>query len=343
MKKIYLITICVFFSGCTFPNFQEQEFEKKDLPQETNITEPAQEKKDFICGQDKIKDADGNEYTTAYFDVEGGHDVTKDGQCWMTENLNIGTVILDSDEMPGDDGVIEKWCPNHVAKNMICYMGGGGGPSPEKEAAGCYNKQTLLTNNPEFCNGNPEKNIPPYGGLYTRREIFPKEGDICPEGWTIPSEADWNSLEESVRKSITLQELLDVEAFWGQYAWNVQDKEPIPTGWKLKKPPFNGLPQVKEGELVLSPIFVNFPKRSLEMVSPGNPGYQYELSRNSFTVPVDHRMSYEEFKDSTPPNPGLRNEELWYSQEYTRYKENFTSEQNRAFSVRCIKNKEEEN
>jgi len=120
---------------------------------------------EFVCGRDKIKDTDGNEYKTAYFDIDGGHDMNKEGQCWMAENLNVGTTILNPKDEPSDDGVVEKWCLDK-----------------EKEKCEGLNSKEKL------------------GGLYTWGEasnyadLKTPKGEvqgICPEGWHIPEYDDW--------------------------------------------------------------------------------------------------------------------------------------------------------
>lgn len=336
MKKIHISVSIVLLTGCSL--LPSPKIEVEVDPGVIEVQEDT-----FVCGRDKVKDADGNEYKTAYFDVDGGHDETKEGQCWMTENLNVGTVILNPDQEPSDDGVIEKWCPNHIAKNLICYMGGGGGRSPEKEAAGCYDSPSpsTITNVSEFCSGNVTRNIPAYGGLYTRREIFPKEGGtICPNGWDVPTRFDWDILERNIRKTITKQDLLEVDSDWGKYAWNVRNEVPIPTGWRLKKAPFNGLPQVKKGDIIWSRLSVNFPGKSLEMFVPGNPGLQYELLSFPFSIPKDYQytMDYEEFKKGIVVPTWVKNPEaIWFSLEHEKYLNTLREENKQYFSVRCIK------
>ena len=77
-------------------------------------------------------------------------------QCWMKENLNIGTTINAQDQT--NNGIIEKYCYNNLQSNCDIY-----------------------------------------GGLYQWNEMMQyvtTEGTqgICPSGWHIPSESDWNTL-----------------------------------------------------------------------------------------------------------------------------------------------------
>jgi len=78
-------------------------------------------------------------------------------QCWMANNLNYGTTIASS-QLQRDNCINEKYCFNDSPANCISY-----------------------------------------GGLYQWNEVMRyTSGDgaqgLCPPGWRIPSEADWNIL-----------------------------------------------------------------------------------------------------------------------------------------------------
>ncbi len=86
------------------------------------------------------------------------HTVKIGNQCWMKGNLNIGTRINGSQEM-SDNGTLEKYC---------------------------------YGDNPANCDA--------YGGLYPWDEMMQyttTEGTqgICPDGWHLPSDAEWKTLE----------------------------------------------------------------------------------------------------------------------------------------------------
>ena len=158
MKKISISVSIVLLTGCSLVSSPKIEGEVD--PFVIEVQEDA-----FVCGRDTVKDADGNKYKTAYFDVDGGYDVDKEGQCWMAENLNVGTVILNPEEDPSDDGVIEKYCLDKQKNN---------------------------------CEGLNEKEK--YGGLYAWKEASNyislntpkgKVQGICPIGWHIPEYNDW--------------------------------------------------------------------------------------------------------------------------------------------------------
>ncbi len=172
MKKLFVLGLGLMFCGCS-----------SSMPKE--VLEVSE--KEFVCGIDKVKDADGNEYKTAYFDIDGGHDVTKEGQCWMAENLNVGKTILNPGDEPSDDGVIEKWCLNQFI-----------GHTP-----GLFHntKDSDIT----YCNGldiqegsTLRVDEHRYGGLYSWQEIT-KNRYVCPIGWEIPTEKDWGVIQKLIK------------------------------------------------------------------------------------------------------------------------------------------------
>lgn len=82
-------------------------------------------------------------------------------QCWMKENLNVGQMII-TGHTPSNNATIEKYC---------------------------------YDDDPENCQA--------FGGLYTWAEMMAytdEEGvrGICPAGWHIPTDDDWNILEGTV-------------------------------------------------------------------------------------------------------------------------------------------------
>lgn len=107
------------------------------------------------CGGSFTDARDGQSYTT----VKIGN------QCWMAENLNIGTMINSTtggqyyDGEQTDDGNIEKYC---------------------------FDNNTV--------------NCDTFGGLYQWNEMMQytttdSAQGICPDGWHIPSDNEWKTLE----------------------------------------------------------------------------------------------------------------------------------------------------
>jgi len=85
-------------------------------------------------------------------------------QCWMAENLNSGTRI-DGINDQSDNSAVEKYCYNNIEAN--CDL---------------------------------------YGGLYQWDEMmqYMSKGSqgICPDGWHIPADAEWCTLEKEVDLTI---------------------------------------------------------------------------------------------------------------------------------------------
>lgn len=99
------------------------------------------------CGEPFTDSRDSQSYTT----VQIG------SQCWMSENLNIGTMINGSSSQT-NNSTIEKYC---------------------------------YSNNTANCDA--------YGGLYQWNEMMqysttPGIQGICPEGWHLPTDAEWTQL-----------------------------------------------------------------------------------------------------------------------------------------------------
>ncbi|NCC74113.1 MAG: hypothetical protein EOM06_12020 [Sphingobacteriia bacterium] len=105
----------------------------------------------FTCGETLVDVRDGQEYET----VQIGN------QCWMKENLNIGTRI-DGSSSQANNGVFEKYCLDNIDANCVVY-----------------------------------------GGLYQWQEMMgystnPGTQGICPEGWHLPTDAEWTILTDYV-------------------------------------------------------------------------------------------------------------------------------------------------
>jgi uncharacterized protein (TIGR02145 family) len=107
---------------------------------------------------------------------EGIHTLTYEGQtyntvqignqCWMHENLNVGTMI-DGSNNQQDNSIIEKYCYNNDEAECATY-------------GGLYQWHEIA-----------EYNSNPYQG-------------ICPPGWHIPSDDEWCTLETFVDPVVAL-------------------------------------------------------------------------------------------------------------------------------------------
>jgi len=113
---------------------------------------------EWQCGDPVVDERDGQTYQTVQIGV----------QCWMAENLNIGTMVNGSGNQT-DNGIIEKYCYNNNTSNCDNY-------------GGLYQWDEVMQ-------------------YYTTEGV---QG-ICPPtgGWYLPTDADWCTLEQEVDPIIT--------------------------------------------------------------------------------------------------------------------------------------------
>lgn len=137
-----MVILCVFvISSCKKEKDNEDESNNNGS---TNTWTPCP-------GTPTVTDADGNVYNT----------VLIGNQCWMKENLKVGTRIDSTKEMT-DNGVIEKYCYDDDPANCDVY-------------GGLYQWNELMG--------------------YSTQE---SSQGICPNGWHVPSDEEWKILEGSV-------------------------------------------------------------------------------------------------------------------------------------------------
>ncbi|MCD4790116.1 MAG: hypothetical protein K8R37_08975, partial [Bacteroidales bacterium] len=116
-----------------------------------NIGESCQVPISFTCGDNFIDYRDGQTYSTVQIGT----------QCWMVENLNIGTMINGSNEQT-DNSTIEKYCYNNNTSNCDTY-------------GGLYQWNEIME--------------------YT---TTPGTQGICPSDWHIPTDEELKQLEGEV-------------------------------------------------------------------------------------------------------------------------------------------------
>jgi len=92
-------------------------------------------------------------------------------QCWLKENMNIG-LRINNDQEQTNNGIIEKYCYNNNEANCTIY----GGLYQWAEAVQYLDGATNTT----LWNPIPTGNV---------------QG-ICPDGWHIPSDAEWTILAD---------------------------------------------------------------------------------------------------------------------------------------------------
>jgi uncharacterized protein (TIGR02145 family) len=112
----------------------------------TSIAEPI-----WQCGNTILDERDGQTYSTVQIGT----------QCWMAQNLNIGTHIAGTSN-PANNGTIEKYCFSNNAANCDVY-------------GGLYQWNEMMN--------------------YT---AIPGVQGICPTNWHLPTDAEWTILTTSL-------------------------------------------------------------------------------------------------------------------------------------------------
>jgi uncharacterized protein (TIGR02145 family) len=110
----------------------------------------------FTCGQVLTDLRDGKTYNTVQISA----------QCWMAQNLNVGTKIPATSHQSNNQ-ILEKYCYDNSEVNCSVY----GGLYQWAEVVQYLNGATNTSS------WNPVPSNPVQG--------------ICPDGWHIPSDAEW--------------------------------------------------------------------------------------------------------------------------------------------------------
>jgi uncharacterized protein (TIGR02145 family) len=114
----------------------------------------------FNCGDLLFDNRDGQSYGT----------VLIGDQCWMAENLNIGTMIPGANNM-SDNGIIEKYCYENISDNCDTY-------------GGLYHWNEMMQ--------------------YTPLE---ETQGICPDGWHVPADSEWCTMSQFIDSSVNCNDI----------------------------------------------------------------------------------------------------------------------------------------
>jgi uncharacterized protein (TIGR02145 family) len=150
LSKLLLITLTTIFVGTFLYTINPQTV------------------KAWNCGDALVDSRDSKSYST----------VLIGSQCWMRENLNVGTKITS--------------CTNGYAG--VCTTGGD---TVQDQGTSCSSIQ-------KYCYSDNEANCTTYGGLYQWNQAMcgsTTEGaqGICPTGWHIPTDAEQYTLENYLK------------------------------------------------------------------------------------------------------------------------------------------------
>ena len=157
MIKINFRVLVLVLLGL-FLSFNIQLFSQTKTKKDTLKKKDVKEKPKYKCGE-PIKDArDGKQYKTVLIGE----------QCWMAENLNVGTMITSyKDET--NNNLIEKLCYDNDSANC-------------KTFGGLYEWNEMM-----------------------QYRMGEKSKGICPDEWHVPSDAEWFILERTLDPSFSNQ------------------------------------------------------------------------------------------------------------------------------------------
>lgn len=113
-----------------------------------------------LCPNPPIVIYEGHTYNTVQIGL----------QCWLKENLDVGTQI-DGSTDPADNGIIEKYCFDDLAVNCELY-------------GGLYLFHEMMNYNTD-----------------------PGTQGICPEGWHIPTDNEWCTVSQFVDSTVNCNTL----------------------------------------------------------------------------------------------------------------------------------------
>ncbi|MDR0983361.1 MAG: SUMF1/EgtB/PvdO family nonheme iron enzyme [Culturomica sp.] len=161
------VTCLVEVSGCT---------NSKSL---TVSVTPLQPRISFTCGSiyTDTREVISQDYPT----------VLIGDQCWMTKNMNIGTRVAGSDYNTHQTAGIQKICYDNLESNCDIYGGlysWAEAVNGEQTASGAINTATDFN-----------KKCAVDGSGHTQ--------GICPDGWHVPSDAEFKTLEMALDPPLT--------------------------------------------------------------------------------------------------------------------------------------------
>ena len=233
----------------------------------------------FTCGN-VITDVDSNTYNTVQIGT----------QCWMKENLNTGTMTLGANNQ-ANDSVIEKYCYSDNTANCTTY-------------GGLYQWHEVMAL-PDSCRTTD-----------CNAQITTPHQGICPNGWHVPTDTEFNTLEQYTVATIASSAT--------QYVCNTST-----TGWRRcaddsgtdaggAKGAGKSLKKVGQGsgdDLVgFSALLAGYRDTSGSFYALTSYAYVWQASQNSATYG-------------------------WYRYLYTSYSTVYRTANTKAlgFSVRCLK------
>ena len=114
-------------------------------------------------------------------------------QCWLKENLNVGTMILGDQDM-SNDGIIEKYCYNNEPDSCTKY-------------GGLYQWNEMMQ--------------------YTTQQ---GTKGVCPPGWHLPTDEEWKVMEGAVDSKYKIGDS-EWDLYFEYRGYDAGDKLKNASGW----------------------------------------------------------------------------------------------------------------
>ena len=190
---------------------------------------------------------------TVYYEGKNYNTVQIGSQCWLKENLDIGTMIQGSQEQT-NNGVIEKNCYNNDLRNCEKYGGLYQWAEAVQYKNGATNSNSpnpLFTSNVQGICPNGF-HIPTKEEFLTLTEMFNKNGNSLiaigqgPGDAVITNSSGFSALLSGVKWETQFGNLSTSSFFWSSYAYNRLnsfalwlDSNKHPFGYKIEHSPIN--------------------------------------------------------------------------------------------------------
>ena len=130
-------------------------------------------------------------------------------QCWFQKNVNVGTMVLGANDQT-NNSILEKYCYNNDLTNCATYGGLYQWAEAVQYQNGASNINSLAT---------------PFSG-YIR--------GICPLGWHLPNDGDWNVLVNFLGGNSAGEALKSTSNLWSSpnLATNISGFSILPGGYR---------------------------------------------------------------------------------------------------------------
>ena len=144
-----------------------------------------------ICGDCSTLSCDGlSDFASSAASCSVGsvtYYAVKEGtQCWLDKNLNFGSRVAGATDMT-DDTTIQKWCPSDVEGNCT--------------ARGALYTWAEAMYLPNSCNSSSGSSCAP-AAYVSGSGVSAKRQGLCPKGWHVPSDYDFEVLENYLDSGI---------------------------------------------------------------------------------------------------------------------------------------------